>query len=158
MSIESVMPSKHLILCRPLLPLPLIFPSIRVFANESALCIRWPKYWRFGFSPLDDHSAPLGRHRAPGWAPRARQQPPAGYQFHMWQCAHQCHFLSLSHPLLPLLRPSVPSLHLRLRFFSESSFISTISLESMYMQMFIYMCSSHKGPKKFQRKEPHTQG
>ena len=50
MSIESVMPSNHLILCRPLLLLPSIFPSIRVFSNESALHIRWPKYWRFSFS------------------------------------------------------------------------------------------------------------
>ena len=47
MSIESVMPSNHLILCRPLFLLPSIFPSIRVFSNESALCIRWPKYWSF---------------------------------------------------------------------------------------------------------------
>ena len=47
---ESVMPSNHLILCRPLLFLPSIFPSIRVFPNESALCIRWPKYWSFSFS------------------------------------------------------------------------------------------------------------
>ena len=47
MSIESVMPSNHLILCRPLLLSPSIFPSIRVFSNESALCIRWPKYWSF---------------------------------------------------------------------------------------------------------------
>ena len=47
MSIELVMPSNHLILCRPLLLLPPIFPSIRVFSNESALCIRWPKYWGF---------------------------------------------------------------------------------------------------------------
>ena len=50
MSIESVMPSTHLILCRPLLLLPSIFPSIRVFSNESALCIRWPKYWSFNFN------------------------------------------------------------------------------------------------------------
>ena len=50
MSIESVMPSNHLILCRPLLLLPSIFPSIRVFSNESALPIRWPKYWNFSFS------------------------------------------------------------------------------------------------------------
>ena len=50
MSIESVMPSYHLILCRPLLLLPAIFPSIRVFYNESILCIRWPKYWNFSFS------------------------------------------------------------------------------------------------------------
>ena len=51
MSIESVMPSSHLILCRPLLLLPSIFPSIRVFSNESVLCIRWSKYWRFSISP-----------------------------------------------------------------------------------------------------------
>ena len=50
MSIESVMPSNHLILCHPLLLLPSIFPSIRVFSSESALCIRWPKYWSFSFS------------------------------------------------------------------------------------------------------------
>ena len=50
MSIESVMPSSHLILCHPLLLLPLIFLSIRVFSNESVLHIRWPKYWSFGFS------------------------------------------------------------------------------------------------------------
>ena len=55
MSIESVMPSNHLILCCPLL-LPSIFPSIRVFPNESALCIRWPKYWSFSFiSPSNEH-------------------------------------------------------------------------------------------------------
>ena len=50
MSIESVMPSNHLILCRPLLLLPSIFPSFRVFSNESALHIRWPKYWGFSFN------------------------------------------------------------------------------------------------------------
>ena len=50
MSIESLMPSNHLILCHPLLLLPSIFPNIRVFSNESALCIRWPKYWSFSFS------------------------------------------------------------------------------------------------------------
>ena len=49
-SIESVMPYNHLILCRPLLLLPSIFPSIRVFSNESALCIKWPKYWSFSLS------------------------------------------------------------------------------------------------------------
>ena len=58
MSIESVMPSNHLILCCPLLHLPSIFLSIRVFSNESALCIRWPKYWSFSFSisPSNEHS------------------------------------------------------------------------------------------------------
>ena len=57
MSIESVMPPSHLILCCPLLLLPPIFPSIRVFSNESALHIRWPKYWSFSFniSPSKEH-------------------------------------------------------------------------------------------------------
>ena len=57
MSIELVMPSSHLILCRPLLFLPSIFPSIRVFSNESALRIKWPKYWNFSFniSPSNEH-------------------------------------------------------------------------------------------------------
>ena len=57
MSIESVMPSNHLILCHPLLLLPSIFPTIRVFSNESALSIRWPKYWSFSFniSPTSEH-------------------------------------------------------------------------------------------------------
>ena len=50
MPIESVMPSNHLIFCRPLLLLPSVFPSSRVFSTESALCIRWPKYWSFSFS------------------------------------------------------------------------------------------------------------
>ena len=57
MSIESMRPSNHLILCHPLLLLPLVFPSIRVFSNESALRIRWPKYWSFSFniSPTNEH-------------------------------------------------------------------------------------------------------
>ena len=50
MSIESVMPSNHLVLCHPLVLLPSIFPSIRVFSNESVICIRWPKYWSLSFS------------------------------------------------------------------------------------------------------------
>ena len=62
MSIEPVMPSNHLILCHPLLLLPSIFPSIRVFYNESALCIRWPKYWSFSISLSNDIQGwfPLG--------------------------------------------------------------------------------------------------
>ena len=58
MSIESVMPSNHLILCHPLLYLPSIFPSYRVFSSESVLHIRWPKYWSFSFSisPSNDYS------------------------------------------------------------------------------------------------------
>ena len=56
MSIESVIPSKHLILCHPLLFLPSIFPSIRVFSNESVLHIRWPKDWSFSVSPSSEYS------------------------------------------------------------------------------------------------------
>ena len=58
MSIESVMPSNHLIFCHPLLLPPSIFPSIRVFSNESDLCFRWPKYWSFSFSisPSNEYS------------------------------------------------------------------------------------------------------
>ena len=58
MSVELVMPSNQLILCRPLLFLPSVFPSIRVFSNESAFCIRWPKYWTFSFSnsPSNEYS------------------------------------------------------------------------------------------------------
>ena len=58
MSIESVIPSNHLILCHPLLLLPSIFPGIRVFSNESVLHIKWPKYWSFSFiiSPSNDYS------------------------------------------------------------------------------------------------------
>ena len=61
MCIELVMPSNHLILCLPLLLLCSIFPSIMVFSNESALCIRWPKYWSFSFniSPSSEHSGPI---------------------------------------------------------------------------------------------------
>ena len=64
MSIESMMPSNHLILCHPLLLLPSIFPSIRVFSNESVLRIKWPKYWSFSFSisPSNEYS---------GWFPLA---------------------------------------------------------------------------------------
>ena len=58
MSMELVMPSNHLILCHSLILLPLIFPSIRVFSNESVLCLRWPKYWSFSFSisPSNEYS------------------------------------------------------------------------------------------------------
>ena len=61
MSIESLMPSNHVILCHPLLLLPSIFPSIRVFSNELVLHIRWPKYWSFSFniSPSNEYSGPV---------------------------------------------------------------------------------------------------
>ena len=63
MSTESVMPSNHLILCRPLLLLPSIFPSIRVSSNESVLHIRWPKYWGFSISPSNEYSGLISFRR-----------------------------------------------------------------------------------------------
>ena len=65
MSIELVMPSNHLILCHPLLFPPSVYPSIRVFSNESALHIRWPKYWSFSFSitPANEYSRPISFRR-----------------------------------------------------------------------------------------------
>ena len=56
MSIQSVMPSNNVILCHPLLLLPSIFPGLRGFSNESAICIRWPKYWSFSISPSNEHT------------------------------------------------------------------------------------------------------
>ena len=56
MSVESVLPSNHLILCHPLLFLSSVFPSIRVFSNKSILCIKWPKFWSFSFSPSNEYS------------------------------------------------------------------------------------------------------
>ena len=68
MSIKSVMPSSHLILCHPFLLLTPIPPSIRVFSNESTLCVRWPKYWSFSFniSPSNEHPG-LISFRMTGW-------------------------------------------------------------------------------------------
>ena len=78
MSIEVVMPSNHPILCRPLLSLPSIFPSIRVFSNESALPIRWPKYWPFSFiiSPSNEHPGLISL------APFKRLQRTLSHPFH----------------------------------------------------------------------------
>ena len=59
MSIASVMPSNHLILCHPLLLLPSIFPSYKIFSNESSLHIRWPKYWSFSVNPFNEYSGPI---------------------------------------------------------------------------------------------------
>ena len=71
MSIESVMPSNHLILCHPLLLLPSVFPSIRVFSNESFLHIRWPKYWSFSFSisPSNEYSGLISFRTELVWSP-----------------------------------------------------------------------------------------
>ena len=85
-SIKLVMPSNHLILCHTLLLLPSIFPSIRVFSNESALCIRWPKYWHFSFniSPSNEHPGLISfRDRLVGspCSPRDSQESSPASQF-----------------------------------------------------------------------------
>ena len=83
MSIESVMPSNHLILCRPLLP-PSIFPSIRVFSNESVLCIRWPEYWSiiFSISPSSEYSGLISfRMAGSPCSPRDSQESSPTPQF-----------------------------------------------------------------------------
>ena len=98
--VESVMPSGHLILCSPLLLLPSIFPSIRVFSSESALCIRWPKYWSFSFSISPSQ----------GWFPLClvlfryweyinkwnRQECPVLMNFTFWWCSNISRVLRLA--------------------------------------------------------------
>ena len=98
MSIESMMPSSHLILCRPLLLLPPIPSSVRVFSNESTLCMRWPKYWSFSLSnsPSNEHSGLISYKidwfylLAVQWTPSRRthrrfsRKPPQGPLHHWW--------------------------------------------------------------------------
>ena len=83
MSIKSVMPSNYLILCRPLLLLPSIFPSIRVFSSESVLCIRWSKFWSFSISPSNEYSGLISFRRLVGspCCPRDSQRSSLTLQF-----------------------------------------------------------------------------
>ena len=105
MSIESVMPSSHLILCCSLLFLPSIFPSIRVFSNESALHIRWPKYWSFSFniSPSNEHPGLIYRT---DWLdlPAAQRTLKSLLQHHSSKASilqHSAFFIvQLSHPYM----------------------------------------------------------
>ena len=84
MSMESAMPSNHLILCRPLLLLPLVFPSIRVFSGESLLRIRWPKYWSFNFSisPSNEHSRLISFRKWTGWISLQSKGLSSLFQYH----------------------------------------------------------------------------
>ena len=110
MSIESVMPSKHLILCCPLLLPPSIFPSIKVFSNESALRIRWPKYWSFSFniSPSKEHPGLIFRM---DWLDLLAVQGTAKslLQHHSSKASilwHSAFFIvQLSHPYMILEKP-----------------------------------------------------
>ena len=88
MSFELVMPSNHLILCRPLLLSPSIFPSIRFFSNESVLCIRWPNYWSFSISPSNEYSGLISFRM--GWLDLlAVQGTLKNLLQHHWECISQ---------------------------------------------------------------------
>ena len=104
MSIESVMPSNHLTLCRPLFLLPSVFPSIRFLSNQSALCIRWPKYWNFRFNsnlPMNTQDwSPLGWTGGSPCSPRVSQEPFPTLQFK-----------SISSAPSFLYRPTLTSFH-----------------------------------------------
>ena len=98
-SIESVMPSSHLILCRPLFLLPPIPPSIRVFSNESALHMRWPKYWRFSFSIIPSKEHPgLISFRMDWLFLRVE------INFLLWETFNFCHLILLSDSLMSFPR------------------------------------------------------
>ena len=96
MSMESVMPSNHLILCHPLLLVPSVFPSIRVFSSELALCIRWPKNWSFSFSisPSNEYSGLIsfrieeGIRRPVSLQVVVRNQPDHGGEMSLWHHSH----------------------------------------------------------------------
>jgi len=101
MSIESVMPSSHLILCHPLLLLPPIPASIRVFSNESALRIRWPKYWSFSFSIIPSKEIPgLISSEWTGWISLQLREPNMGTH-------HISLLLSFSNTYILQLSPSI---------------------------------------------------
>ena len=106
MSIESVMPSNHLILCCPLLLLPSIFPSIRVFSNESALCIRWPKYCSFSFNISPSNEDPGLICFRIDWVDLLAVQGTLKslFQHHSWKASilqHSAFFIvQLSHPYM----------------------------------------------------------
>ena len=104
MSIELVMPSNHLILCCPLLLLPSIFPSIRVFSNDLALCIRWPKCWSFSITPSNEYSG-LISFRMDWFDLLAVQETLKSLlQHHSWKASilqHSAFFIvQLSHPYM----------------------------------------------------------
>ena len=109
MSIESVMPSNHLIVCHPLLLLPSIFPSIRVFSNESAPRIRWLKYWSFSFStsPSNEYSGFISfriDHLAVQWILRSLLQP---YSSKAWILQHSAFFMVQLSPLYMTIEKTI---------------------------------------------------
>ena len=128
MSIELVMPPNHLILCRSLLLLPSIFPSIRVFSNGSVLCIRWPKYWSFSFniSPSNEHSGLISFRM--DWldllATRDSQEFSPTAQFKASILWHSAFFIAqLSHPYMT---PGKTIALIRRTFVGKVSFLGGI--------------------------------
>ena len=107
MSIKSVMPSNHLNLCHPLLLLPSIFPSIRVFSSESVLCLMWPKYWSFSFSisPSNECSGLISFRIDCFESPRDSQEPSPRLQF------KSINSLALSRRIGLLYSPTLISIH-----------------------------------------------
>ena len=97
MSFASVMPSNHLVLCHLLLLLPLIFPSIRVFSNESVLHIRWPKYWSFSFSisPSNEYSGLISIRI--DWFDLLAEQGKNGYLYMVWLTPSSVHLKPSQH-------------------------------------------------------------
>ena len=87
-SIESVMPFRHLILCRPLLLLPPVPPSIRVFSNESTLCMRWPQYWSFSFSIIPSKEIPGLISFRMDWLDLLAVPTPNSHDSEMWPTKH----------------------------------------------------------------------
>ena len=104
------MPSSHLILCRPLLLLPSIFPSIRVFLNESALRIRWPKYWSFSFniSPSNEHSGLISFTIQAPQLEKTHDTPPSSRDEGLVSCLAQC-WWTVVFPLNPSIREALLS-------------------------------------------------
>ena len=106
MSIKSVMPPSHLILCCPLLLPPSIFPSIRVFSNESALCIKWPKYWNFSLSisPSNEHPGLISFRMDWLDLPAVQGTPKSLLQYHSSKASNLWHsvffIVQLSHPYM----------------------------------------------------------
>ena len=159
MSIESVIPSNHLILCCPLLLLPSIFPSIRVFSNESVLFIRWPKYWSFSFniSPSNEHPALISFRMdwldllAVQGTHKSLLQHHSSKASILW-CSAFC-LVQLSHPymttgkIIALTRQTFVSKVMSLLFNMLSRLVITFLPRSKHLLISWLQCSDFGAPK-----------
>ena len=158
MSIESVVPSNHLILCHPLLLLPSVFPSIRVFSIESVLCIRWPKYWSFNFSisPSNEYSRLISFGM--GWLDLVAVQGTLKslLQHHSSRASilqrSSFFIVQLSHPYMTtgkttaLTRRTIVGKVMSLLFNMLSRLVSTLLPRSLLFLLFVFKlhgCSHH---------------